>query len=757
MWETQVMQLLQSLRFPNMNGRSRDIDKPVAGTGQWLFSNDSYNDWFNGKDPQQCQGFLSLKGKPGAGKSVLIKEAIRRAALIPSNEETSYLILSFFFNGKGDDALEHSAEGMYRALLYQILEQSSFHLQRLGATLNSFQKLGSRGSALSTDCGEYEAKHNLEMLLTEKSNMRIRIFIDALDECDDADRRDVAYFWREVTNKAFELQVDLCVCISQRTFPCTVTDKSLDIVVDNFNRDDIERYVVKKFSLGFAKAEPRWHLLKDKIMEKSSGVFLWVALVVEEILQTWDDEACNVQELVDRLDKIPSELQATFSRSLLTMTKERRHLAKHLFEWAILPTKPRRLHEWHHILAFIREPAPKSLAEWRQSRYFTETDDQLERQIRTISRGLIEVVGWTERPQDPVNDTFSVIAGAGSLDMEHGDTRIVQVIHESVREFFLHGPGFSTLDPEADPAKILGLGHLSIMHTCLDYLMIKELDPLVLARLGLAATEGIRIKKTATTVKPLVPLCTSPDNYDNPAGLTALQLALRNSLPFKPLSSKALAELPAVESPLPQSSMAQILKWRKDCLALSNSVSSTPSAKQTGASFESCGAAGTESVSTQILEGNTTLLSYVLFQLFPHAMAAQKGGACPKSIIERFVNEGIWGRWVSLREDIDHDITLIRYCLDYGLHTWIEYLINTRFFAKDKVLCKAEIIEQAVARALRENSYGNREELDGEARNRRWEEGSVQSFSSASCHVAISRRPSCEYTSCDVTPESAAS
>jgi hypothetical protein len=736
-----------------MNGTSRNIDKPVAGTGQWLFSNHLYDDWFSGKDPQQCQGLLSLKGKPGAGKSVLIKEAIRRAALISSNGETAYLTLSFFFNGKGDDTLEHSAEGMYRALLHQILEQSSSHRYELGETLDSFKSSVFKGSASSIGCGEYKVKESLEMLLTKKSDKKIRIFIDALYECDDADRRHVAYFWREVTNKAFELQIDLCVCISQRTFPCTVIDKCLDIVVDNFNRDDIERYVVKKFSLGFANAEPRWHLLKDKIMQKSSGVFLWVALVVEEVLQTWDDEACNVQALVDLLDKIPSELQATFSRSLLTMSKERSLLAKHLFEWAILATKPLRLHEWHHVLAFIRKPAPWSLAEWRQSKYFTETDDQLERQIRTISRGLIEVVGWTEPPQDFIHDTFSVMAGAGSLDMEHGDTRIVQVIHESVREFFLQGPGFSTLDPEADPAKILGLGHLSIMHTCLDYLLIKELDPWVLARLE-AATEGIRIKKTATTVKPLVPLSTSPENDDNPAGLTALHSALGKPLSFKPVSSKALAELRAAEFLVPQTSRAKIIKWRKDCLAPSSSVPSTPSAEQAVANFDSCRAAGTESVSTKILEGNTTLLSYVLFQFFSHAMAAQKGGACPKSITDRFVDERVWLRWVSLREDIDNDTALVPYCLGYGLLTWINHIKGMGCSAETKVLIKAGIFEQSVARTLRENSDGNSEELYREARDRRREEGSVASFSSASSHDAICRRPSCEYTSCDVTSES---
>ncbi len=84
-------------------------------------------------------------------------------------------------------------------------------------------------------------------------------------------------------------------------------------------------------------------------------------------------------------------------------------------------------------------------------------------------------------PQDADIEILSLHAGAGSLNLEQGETRIVQVIYESVRYFFLSNGGFKCLDPELE-SNHLGKGHLSIANTSLDYLAISELDALALAR-----------------------------------------------------------------------------------------------------------------------------------------------------------------------------------------------------------------------------------------------------------------------------------
>lgn len=122
--------------------------------------------------------------------------------------------------------------------------------------------------------------------------------------------------------------------------------------------------------------------------------------------------------------------------------------------------------------------------EGRKSDEYTDSDEQLERQVKSLSKGLLQVSAASvlEKPQDKAIETISVHAGAGSLDLENGETRVIEVIHESVRQFFLHSGGFSILDPDIGPSAV-GNGHLSIINTCLDYINIVELDALVQARI----------------------------------------------------------------------------------------------------------------------------------------------------------------------------------------------------------------------------------------------------------------------------------
>lgn len=133
------------------------------------------------------------------------------------------------------------------------------------------------------------------------------------------------------------------------------------------------------------------------------------------------------------------------------------------------------------MLAFIGDTPPPSLSRWKQSGVYTEDDEQLEKRITHLSQGLL---GFNIRAGDaaePGDEAMSDMAGAGSLDLNTGETRVIQVIHESVRQYFIEGPGFSVLN-SAFKKQALAHAHLQIMSVCLDYISITELDALIEAR-----------------------------------------------------------------------------------------------------------------------------------------------------------------------------------------------------------------------------------------------------------------------------------
>jgi hypothetical protein len=403
------------------------------------------------------------------------------------------MMAAFFFDSRGTE-LPCSESILFRSLLHQLLMKSDklFLLWR--------EKIQEESTTIeSMLCKLQELKHFFQHVVSQDISERIILYIDALDECDSKSVRDQAYFWREITAKARKRGNQLSVCLSSRHFPNISLAGCPEIIMEENNYQDIHRYINDRFGLvnrgetqeyskdpiprrgSLDHEEEQEKRLKDVTFQKSRGVFLWVVLVVEEVLRNRDDGK-DFAYLLDKVNMVPRPLESLFKDLLQYVSMEEKRIALCIFQWAILSASPLRLYEWHHILAFIRFPNLSSLSEWRRNIHCTKTDDQLEKQIRSLSKGLVEVRRIAaDEPQGAAFDSLSLHAGAGSLNLDSGGTRVVQVIHESVRGFFLRGNGFALLDPD-HASNPIGYAHMEIMNTCINYIHIHDLDKLVDAR-----------------------------------------------------------------------------------------------------------------------------------------------------------------------------------------------------------------------------------------------------------------------------------
>src|SRR6185436_20688743 len=82
----------------------------------------------------QGRGMFWIRGKPGSGKSTLMRYALDNLEK-NSQDSNAPFILSFFFHGRGAE-LENKPEGLYRSLLHQLL--SAFPSQ-LGVLVQHFK------------------------------------------------------------------------------------------------------------------------------------------------------------------------------------------------------------------------------------------------------------------------------------------------------------------------------------------------------------------------------------------------------------------------------------------------------------------------------------------------------------------------------------------------------------------------------------------------------------------------------------------
>lgn len=674
-------------------------------------------------------GLLWIRGKPGSGKSTLLRESYRE--IIKTAPQAICCV--HFFNAKGGN-LEHNAEGLYRSLLSQLLSTVPGGDVPLSASLAQFRRQqmvgGREPDGFEFPWNETEIrKHLVETINNNLSGERLILLIDALDECDPGCSRDVAYFLRDLTDSAYESRVRLDVCFSSRHFPFISLRDCLEICVEDFNAADIALFVDQRLSMGGLNQQTRTVVeLRNAILAKAAGVFLWVVLVIDRLLRDYDN-GMNVRQLVVQLNDIPTALSELFT-DLLSRNREDAETTVRFFQWAILGSPNLRLREWRHILAFVRCGSFTSLKEWQLSRWYPENDEQLERQIQSISMGLVEVAGRRPTTSAPspaggqaIEDDDSIGAGAGSL-VEEGETRTVQVVHHSVREYFLCENGFLALDPSVT-VNAVGLGHAAIIHSCFDYMALKELDSLVAARekaiktrqavqntrfmSGLPRPSRPGQKRSPSVASfgsagsdrysaPPSPRAEETDSQEDAGVLDQLEkrfgddedlekyrlarFARRADMEatdtgfefqYTP-AERAVHVVPDADEPNKEPTEAEDMQAH-GFFQLSHgddgAIADWSWLDHTQLEDGSGGSEANSVVSSMVLEADLPLLTYSTTMPIPHARHAEAAGVNQQDIALRLADGKTWRRWQLLREDIDPQCTLAEYLTEQNMEAWL--------------------------------------------------------------------------------------
>lgn len=159
------------------------------------------------------------------------------------------IVLSFFFNARGDD-MEKSTIGTYRSLLLQLL-------QRLPARQRVFESLGLLASNIST-----EHQWNIELLealleqiIPNLKGSSVVCFIDALDECDEQQIRDMVSFFERIGELSISSGAHFRVCFSSRHYPYITIQKGLELVLEGQegHSQDITNYLESELKIGKSK------------------------------------------------------------------------------------------------------------------------------------------------------------------------------------------------------------------------------------------------------------------------------------------------------------------------------------------------------------------------------------------------------------------------------------------------------------------------------------------------------------------------
>jgi NACHT domain/Ankyrin repeats (3 copies) len=383
----------------------------------------------NRDDLESYNGVLWIKGKPGAGKSTLMKHAL----LHYQESFPNHAIAAYFFNARGD-ALEKSPLGMFRSLLYQLLEENP---QACNCFIPLFlDKQKKHGTHWTWYLGEL--KSFLLEMIRHQSQPTV-LFVDALDECNESEVRDVVSFLEMLSSAAIGSDTSLSICLSSRHYPTISMRKMLELVVETRAEHDrdIAIYVQDKLKM-------RDEHIESELLRKAAGVFMWIILVTEMLNQAFDEG--RIRAMRRKFREVPGDLDEVF-RTLLEKDSQYKHETLLMLQWVLFAKRLLKPEELY--FAVLAGTEPEDLGPWDQSKVTNQT---IERFITTTSRGLIEV--------------------------RKGDEETVQFIHESVNDFLLRNKRLQTLDIALVP-HVIGASHDRLVVCCLSYIKMGVLEPLV--------------------------------------------------------------------------------------------------------------------------------------------------------------------------------------------------------------------------------------------------------------------------------------
>ncbi|KAK5101597.1 hypothetical protein LTR24_000653 [Lithohypha guttulata] len=313
--------LLTSLSFPQMHERGQQISNAYPDTYKWMLQPvtrgsqqwDCFRSWLD--KPRDHHGMYWIHGKPGSGKSTIMKFLHNKLTLedhmlLWSNEQPVIKVRYFFW--KPGNMLQRSVEGLCRHLLIQILEQ------RPGMLDDALLVQQRTGTSIHTAYwNETELSEALLALVQSLgTSSKFLFLVDGLDECGDSD---------VVQEKLVDYltKLSMCdhvkTCISSRPWNLYRDAFTLcpQLRLEDLTRADIQVYVESRLQIHagwrFFEVTSRQEAdgLISYIVDAADGVFLWASLVVRDILRGLRD-GDGLGDLRRKLYRIPADLDDYF-------------------------------------------------------------------------------------------------------------------------------------------------------------------------------------------------------------------------------------------------------------------------------------------------------------------------------------------------------------------------------------------------------------------------------------------------------------
>ena len=446
----------QSLKdiFPDLQ-LSAEI---IEDTFDWFKEHPAYQKWIEWK--HQDSGFLWIEGKRGSGKSVLSSFLLQDLSKQHRNPRQG--LICYPFSNFQPLQSPGTTRDPVKALLGQLVTQLSAQLlqadpYRVDPVWTIFDRYWKEKDILSLTELQSLLSRSLQQILRGHN---VTILVDALDEHRNADQKmKTVNFFRSILSQSPFGRLRVC-WFSRNTTTLAQADE-LNICVDSYNTPAISKFVNTRLLQHFSKDSIPIDRLRDAIVERASGVFLWASLVVSMAMKHL--HVLNDGKALEYLENLPSDLDSLYERIILYSLRSQLHsLASKILRWISFAARPLSLAELDEAMkeeALGRLSAKAS--DGIKLPLLWTTAKQQAILLQDCFQGLLDIKTHVHREQQD------------AVELNYCRHSTVHFVHHTVKEYLLQtSVDCFELHPESGSSeKDSAMAHILMARTCANYMV----------------------------------------------------------------------------------------------------------------------------------------------------------------------------------------------------------------------------------------------------------------------------------------------
>lgn len=426
---------LGALNVDRAGVRLESVEPAYSNTYRWLYNDElEFRAWLQGKAKSDI---FWVSGKPGSGKSTLMKYALEHKNTLNALRSYSrqpWLITGYFFHDRGT-AEQKTVDGFLREILYQMLVQR----QDLFALIQDIHK-EQNDAPLEISATWWTVERLRQAILDIRtrttSPLNCCLFVDALDE-HDGNHRDLIALLKTLAfmPKSTAFRLRLCVAGRPENIFKDAFNTLPGFAIHQKTIHDIRHYAENRLrteQLGALGDKGRSDATRivNQIVRKAQGVFLWVRLVVDELIEGLC-EGDTFEELEMLISEIPDELTGLYTHAIRRLIRastrsSARSSTRHRYETYVIFQIMLALQTTISLEEIINASifcASRVTAKPLANSSASMDSDQRQRRLNSRSAGLLETARYADDVQF-IHQTVKVF-----ISSEDGRNLIKEGIH----------------------------------------------------------------------------------------------------------------------------------------------------------------------------------------------------------------------------------------------------------------------------------------------------------------------------------------